>query len=216
MNWKYQAGFFVLLSCLVLFIVSCSIEKRHYRPGFYFDRKNSSSSEIKPVFAETKKGSFTSALADKQNKDSVLQEANTAYPEVNEPGGPEKVNYSTGEVKTYLEKDFPASPKQIPPDDPDTPEKKKNRLAVLAFEFGLIGVLCLLTLFFFGWAIAFLAILFNITSFVLGLLALRQFRESPGAFTNKWMAWFGVAAGAVVILFFILLVGSFIYYFFIA
>lgn len=177
---------------------SCSIEKRHYRSGYYFNNTEKNKSEIRDEIV--KQSEPTKSVIENKiviNEPEDLEDANL-FASINEAEPlyiekPQPLNYS--QVKNHKEQNesFKAELKNGYKKIKSDNDKRMSGMAVAGFIVSLLG------LFLFGILMGLIGIIFS-------AIGLAKINKNQDKFKGKGLAVAGLIIGIIDILVWIVII----------
>ena len=179
-----------------LFFSSCSIQKRVYTNGYHITwntKHKSSTSSSKELLTETK-GTYISENEIEQVQPEFEQVSNDPIEITNnsfinqaieKPTTKDLIRKTSEKEKVRQLKNISSHPlkKDLKTQKEKSPNAKINGFGLASFIIGILSVLFL----FIG-----------IIGLVFAVISLRQFKNNPAKYSNKWMAIVGLIIGEIV------------------
>jgi|GEM_PF-3020040 len=198
MNSKKIGIYFLPFICLAL-LSSCSIQKRHYMPGYFVqntrieqervEKENILVTSVPDVKRAMQKVTGGALLA--KGRQILAEEVNTKD-KVESNDIVKDAECSSSSVVTWKNK--------VPLIVSDNDPPQKDKLASLSFRFGIGASLLLLTIFTLYSGLLMLGLIFALLALVLGIIAWKRIKRNPDTRSGRWLALVAIIMGSFFIL----------------
>lgn len=199
-----------IIILVLIFLTSCGIEKRIYRPGYHLyskhnihiDKINSSSKKPIKSFGIKDKIIIDSAyVTDTENENNIVTENTLITSSQNNKdlflGKHEMLKNSNIKIKVVFQE-------KTKENVITASEKNKNMLetnnwAILAFIFSLLGILSVLSAAIISSSFIILLPLFTISGIIFGLKGLKEIKKDSTKWKGKGLSIAGIVIGIIIL-----------------